>query len=35
MEDVTRLPTDAAVTQTPGSGIAWGRFAPGTVFAGW
>src|SRR5438093_5565356 len=34
MEDVTRLPTEAAVALTPGSGTDWGRFAPGTVFAG-
>jgi hypothetical protein len=33
MDDVTRLPTEAPVGVTS-SGADWGRFTPGTVFAG-
>src|SRR5437868_1768941 len=33
MDDVTRLPGEAAVG-VAGSGSDWGRFAPGTLFAG-
>jgi eukaryotic-like serine/threonine-protein kinase len=44
MDDVTRLPDDASVGRTglgtvasrdlPPSGASWGRFEPGTIFAG-
>ena len=34
MDDVTRLPGEASVAVTTSGGADWGRFTPGTVFAG-
>jgi serine/threonine protein kinase len=34
MDDLTRLPGEASSGTLTSSGAEWGRFAPGTVFAG-